>query len=372
MMDDRVYEYEQSGSSESRPAVSVLMPAYNVRPFIREAIDSVRRQSRRDWELLVVDDGSTDGTFDEARMAAGDDPRITCIRSPENEGIGRARARALTLARGRLVALMDSDDVAEETWLATRLRQFDGRPDLVGVSGSRRLIDEHGRPLGRTREALSEDALAWGLLFGNPFCQPSAVLRAGAMARAGGYGPERFLEDWNLFARLSRQGKLAQSNDLLVRYRVRTASASRTMGRDRDLLQRTAGAILRENLGGLLQMDVPAAPAWALFRGREPVELTRAEARRAVSVVLEALRLFMRGRSVADRSGVAAGVLRDVANVLRCDAWSPSLALSSIRDVMRILGGSVLVRPRVAREVAVVLALPATPAWRRWHRGRRP
>jgi hypothetical protein len=364
-------EPKQIASPEWIPTVSVLMPAYNVRPFIREAIESVRRQSFRDWELVIVDDGSTDGTFDEARTVAAEARRITCLRSPANEGLGRARARALACARGRFVALMDSDDVAEETWLATRLHQFEGRPELVGVSGSRRLIDESGRVLGRTRERLSNDAIAWQLLFGNPFCQPSAVLKRDAVIRAGGYGHERFLEDWALFARLSRQGPLAQTDDLLVRYRVRTASASRTVGRDRSALETTVGQILCENLSALLPAAALArCPVWPLFRGREPVALAPGEAQRSVAIVLEVFRTFVRGREVSDRPGVAAGALKDLANVLRGGAWSPSLALSSMQGILRVLGASVLLRPRVGREVLVLLALPLTPAWRRFRRKR--
>lgn len=364
-MTQSAFEEERVRFVGAEPVVSVLMPAYNVRSFICEAIESIQRQSFDNWELLVVDDGSTDGTFDEARRAAGDDPRVVCLRSPENEGIGLARTRALARAQGRLVALMDSDDVAEKAWLATRIRQLQERPDLAAVSGSRRLIDEEGRPLGRTREALAPEALAWGLLFGDPFCQPSAVLRREAVIRAGGYGRERFLEDWHLFARLSRGGKLIQTDDLLVRYRVRTTSSSWTLGRDRDLLGGTVEEIIRENLVGLgLELELPAGLAWALFRGREPVELSRADTQRAIAVVLEALRLFMGGRSVADRAGLASGVLRDIANVLRCAAWSPWSTLSAIRGVGRSLGIPAFFHPAAVRELAVVLALPLTSAWR--------
>lgn len=347
------------------PVVSILMPAYNARAYIGQAVASVRHQLFREWELLVADDGSTDGTLDEARRAAEGDTRVICIPGVTNEGIGRARAKALALARGRLVALMDSDDVAEANWLEARVDQLDANPRLVAVSGSKKLMDENGALLGRTWEEASPDALAWGLLFGNPVSQPSAVLRRDAVARAGGYGSERFLEDWNLFSRLSREGEIAQTDDLLVRYRVRAASASRTMGRDRELLGDLVERIIAMNLCRLVDSVHSKGSGWTLFRGRAPVPVDEADLRRAVAIVLDALRAFRRVRLLADPPGVAAAALRDIANVLRCGTWSPWITLSAIRGIGRSLGICAFLHPAAAREAAVLLALPLTPTWRR-------
>ncbi len=112
------------------PRVTVLMPTYNVAPWVEEAIRSVLRQSYRDFELLVVDDASTDNTIDVVRTI--DDPRIRIASFPNNVGLSENLNRGLDIIDTELVARMDGDDIAEPDWLETGIRVLDSHPE-VGV-----------------------------------------------------------------------------------------------------------------------------------------------------------------------------------------------------------------------------------------------
>lgn len=112
------------------PRLTVLMPTYNVAPWVEEAIQSVLNQTYRDFELLVVDDASTDDTLDLVR--AIDDPRIRIASFPNNVGLSENLNRGLDIIDTELVARMDGDDIAEPDWLETGIRVLDSHPE-VGV-----------------------------------------------------------------------------------------------------------------------------------------------------------------------------------------------------------------------------------------------
>jgi len=167
------------------PRFSVLMAAYNAERYVAEAIESVLSQTFQDWELVIVDDGSTDRTGEIAESYAAKDPRVRLYRSPANTGLGAARQRTLELARGRHAAVLDADDVVLPDWLAVRARLLTTHGDLAFVSGSRLLIDGHGRRIGRTHEGAPPEVLRWRLLFGNPVRSSSS--RPGT--HSGCHGP---------------------------------------------------------------------------------------------------------------------------------------------------------------------------------------
>ena len=133
------------GDRGSPPTVSVVMPVYNVERFVGAAIGSVLAQRFEDFELIVVDDRSPDASLEVVRRF--DDPRIRIVSHAENRGLAGARNSGIRVARGRHVALIDSDDVWDPDKLAAHVAHLDAAPE-VGVSFSRSLfIDERGRSL---------------------------------------------------------------------------------------------------------------------------------------------------------------------------------------------------------------------------------
>lgn len=108
------------------------MPTYNVAPYVKEAVESVLRQSYADFELLVIDDCSTDGTLDVVRVI--DDPRIRIVQNERNLGLADNLNRGLSLIDTELVARMDGDDIAEPHWLKSEVDYLDAHPE-VGICG---------------------------------------------------------------------------------------------------------------------------------------------------------------------------------------------------------------------------------------------
>ena len=111
------------------PRVAVIVPAYNFERFIAEALDSVIAQTYRQWECVVVDDGSTDGTAAVAERYAAADPRIRCLRQP-NRGVSSARNLALRSSTAPYVQFLDADDRLVDWKLAEHVRFLDGTPEL--------------------------------------------------------------------------------------------------------------------------------------------------------------------------------------------------------------------------------------------------
>lgn len=131
---------------DCNPCVTVLMPAYNAEGYIEQAIQSVIDQTFTDWELLVIDDCSTDGTAGIVGRMAGQDSRIRLLRNPENMGVAQTRNRGLDLSRGRYVALLDSDDL----WYPEKLSKQVALAAATGagiVYCSYALIDETGKKI---------------------------------------------------------------------------------------------------------------------------------------------------------------------------------------------------------------------------------
>jgi teichuronic acid biosynthesis glycosyltransferase TuaG len=131
----------------SRPLVSVITPAYNVARFVPETIRSVQAQTFQDWEMVVADDASTDGTSDLVREAAAHDPRIVHLKLAGRSGAAGARNAAMDAARGRYIAFLDSDDLWLPEKLAIQLA-YARETGAAFVFAEYRFIDEEGEEIG--------------------------------------------------------------------------------------------------------------------------------------------------------------------------------------------------------------------------------
>ena len=170
------------------PRMSVVMPVFNVEDFIEQAIQSVLDQSFKDFELIIVDDGGSDGSMAIARSF--DDPRIRIV-SQKNRGLAGARNTGIACARAPLVALLDSDDRWHEDKLLLHYVHLQANPGIgVSYSGSR-LIDEHGDVMRVAMRPKLTGVCAADILCRNPVGNGSApVLRKEALDRAAFSHPE--------------------------------------------------------------------------------------------------------------------------------------------------------------------------------------
>ncbi|MBL8701920.1 MAG: glycosyltransferase [Alphaproteobacteria bacterium] len=214
------------------PAVSVLMPVFNGERFLREAIDSVLAQSFDDFELVVVDDGSLDGTAAIAQGYAARDGRVRYLRKA-NSGIGETLNRGLEVARAPLVARLDADDVMEPARLARQVHFLAARPELGGAASNFAVIDAAGRIRQRVAPlpggvAEIEPFLARGGRL--RYTHPTVIYRRDPVMAVGGYRRElEPAEDVDLFLRLYEAGHpMIVQPECLTRYRVHSGQISAT------------------------------------------------------------------------------------------------------------------------------------------------
>lgn len=212
------------------PTVSVLLPVYNCRRYLDEAISSILRQTFTDFELIAVDDGSTDGSGDILKRFAAQDARVKIISRP-NTGIAVALNDAIAVAKGEFFARMDGDDISLPQRLETQLRFLREHSDIVLLGSRVRLIDPFGVTLYESSHKLTHEEIEREMLDGVGWAvvHPAAMMRAAVVRAAGGYRSERVpTEDLDLFLRMSEIGKVANLPDILLEYRQHHASANHT------------------------------------------------------------------------------------------------------------------------------------------------
>jgi glycosyltransferase involved in cell wall biosynthesis len=229
------------------PKVSVCIPVYNRAHYVKTAIDSILMQSFSDFELIVVDDGSSDASRDVVRSCA--DPRMRLECNPHNLGIPATRNRCLALARGEYVAILDSDDYAYPERLAKQVAFLDHHPHHALVGSWATWMDSVGRSLGKMkRRPVKPDDAAAALIFYSPL-QHSAVMGRTAILHRYGYRQEYDMnDDYDLWVRLAKRYKLANLAEALVCYRVHEGRTTRRKAERVVELQR---AIYRDQLNRL-------------------------------------------------------------------------------------------------------------------------
>ncbi|MEE8285233.1 MAG: glycosyltransferase [Gammaproteobacteria bacterium] len=215
------------------PAVTVLMPVRDAAATLGSCLDSIQAQSFTDFELLVIDDASSDDTHQMVSERAAADPRIRLLRAPRrglvaclNAGLGQARAS--------LIARMDSDDVMDRERLGLQRDYLQQHPD-VGVVASRVRAFPADRVQAGTREylrwqnaCLDSDALRDEVYVECPITHPSAMFRLATVIAAGGYRDGDFPEDYELWLRLTAGGcRMAKIDRCLLHWRQRDDSLSR-------------------------------------------------------------------------------------------------------------------------------------------------
>ncbi len=218
----------------ARPVISIIMPAYNVAHYVTEAIDSVLAQTLTDWELIIVNDGSTDDTG--ARIKQFDSPRIQPIEQP-NAGVSSARNRGIAVARGEWIAFLDADDRWRPDALERLLAGARSEPSTVVAYGEGVVMDATGRVTGPEAAPLlaarPSGFILRDLLKANFVVNPGVVLtRADALRTVGGYCADlRMAEDWELWTRVAKQGNwLYIGGQPILEYRQRPDSATREWG----------------------------------------------------------------------------------------------------------------------------------------------
>lgn len=211
----------------SAPRVTVLMGVYNGSNFVGAAVDSILAQTFTDFELLVVDDASTDSSA--AILSRYRDPRIRIIRNESNCGLTRSLNIGLAVVRGELLARHDADDVAYPRRLERQVVFLDSHPEIALVGTQVRNIGPRGEVLRvRTRKPVTSEGIEWDMMFAAPFVHSSVMCRTAVLRdELGGYD-ETFLtsQDVEAWSRLVVVARVANLDEQLLDFRSHPQSVS--------------------------------------------------------------------------------------------------------------------------------------------------
>jgi glycosyltransferase involved in cell wall biosynthesis len=215
--------------------ISVIMPAYNEERFIAEAIESVLAQTWKDFELIVLDDGSRDRTMEIAQSYARLDPRVRA-ESHANMGVALTLNKGLEMSSSEWVVVMHADDVMMPNRIERQLAFVAAHPELAVASSWVRHIDSQGKVIAKDNSSLLTHEAVEKLYRANEmigFNHPAAILLKSAVQAAGGYRPQlRVNEDVDLWNRLLERGnKILVQPEYLLHYRIHGGSASVTRAR---------------------------------------------------------------------------------------------------------------------------------------------
>ncbi|MBS63827.1 glycosyltransferase family 2 protein [Salinisphaera sp.] len=203
-----------------RPRVTVFIPAFNVERYVAAAVNSVLAQTFTDFELLVIDDASTDRTVDIVKRFASDQ-RLRLVEQPRNLGRARTRNHGLDLAYGDYIAFLDADDCCAPDRLARQVDYLDRNPDIGGVGSWMAWIEADGQPLAEKvlKLSLNADTIAWQMLRECAVAQGSLMLRRTAIANYRYDTSFEFAEDYELWSRMIKTTRFANLPAPLTLYR---------------------------------------------------------------------------------------------------------------------------------------------------------
>lgn len=234
--------------------ISVLMPVYNAEDYIQVAVESILNQTFTDFEFIIINDGSTDGTLALLEDYAEKDDRIRLI-SRENKGLVETLNEGLGLAKAPLVARMDADDIALPNRLTEQVSYLQSNASIICLGGYAVFIDEKGRELTLLQVPGNDDEIQQLLLQGHSSVfHPSVMYRKNIAQQVGGYRKDFYpAEDLDLWLRMGEVGQFANLEHAVIKYRFLSSSISGRMAKQQNDAAKAAteAAWLRRGITGV-------------------------------------------------------------------------------------------------------------------------
>lgn len=219
------------------PKVSVVMPAFNAADFVQAAVESILHQHFDDFELIIVEDGSSDRTWDILQACAQQDQRVRLLRNADNQGVLASRNRGLAAAQGEYLAVQDADDLSLPGRLAVQVTYLDQQPAVSAVGSPAQRIDAAGCVLSTWEVPQGHAQIRAHLLFTSPIAHTTMLARLALVRQVGGYQYEYGVEDYDLWWRLSKVGRLETIPQVLAQYRISDSPHRITSGQAPRQLQ---------------------------------------------------------------------------------------------------------------------------------------
>ena len=211
----------------SKPLISVVMPTFNAEIYIARAIESILGQSFTNFELVIVDDCSTDKTLSIARKYATSDKRIRIVRNEKNLKIAKSLNRAVKISKSDIIARMDADDISDPRRLELQYRVLKLRPKVAVVGANMIVVDEKGEVISKRRYPTESKELKKVLFRYSAFAHPVVMFRKRVFEEFGGYIENVFpVEDLDLWFKIGSKYQFATVPRFLLKYTLYTTSSS--------------------------------------------------------------------------------------------------------------------------------------------------
>jgi glycosyltransferase involved in cell wall biosynthesis len=209
----------------NKPLVSVAMPAYNAENYIAAAIESILGQSFRDFELIIIDDGSTDDTLRIINKYSETDERVVVLKNDRNLGVNRTMNKGIEAARGKYIAIMNADDISLPERLEKEVRFLEENSEVGIVGGAMVVVNATGRVLGDRCYYTRDEEIRKHIFRFSPFSHPTVMIRRTILDKSGLYDPHyESASDYELYFRIGLHAKFANLEDKLIKYRIITGS----------------------------------------------------------------------------------------------------------------------------------------------------
>ena len=214
--------------NNANPKISVMMAVYNAERFLKDSIESILNQTFSDFEFIILDDHSTDNSYEIINEYAKRDNRILVLSNEKNLGIAESRTKSIKYAKGKYIAIADADDISVPTRLEKQLKYLEKHKECGVVGGFIQLFDsETGKIIGYRKYYEDDVRIRKRIFIYSPIAQPASMIRKEVFDYIGFYNPEYPpVEDLDIWFRLGTKYKFANIQEVLINYRVHRNSAT--------------------------------------------------------------------------------------------------------------------------------------------------
>ncbi|HCC51080.1 MAG TPA: hypothetical protein DEQ30_02730 [Porphyromonadaceae bacterium] len=221
-------------SMNDNPPVSVIMPVYNVELYVMEAIDSILCQTFSDFEFIIIDDGSTDNTWN--IVQSYNDSRIITIQNDCNIGNYPSRNKGIKVSKGKFIVVMDGDDIAMPERLKKQLLYFEKNPDVIALGTNCKFNSDDNKEF----IPLNHEDVTISLLKDFNILHPSLMIRKDAILSLGGYDEAyKCAADYDLLCHLALLGKVENLPEILMMHRIHESQISQTKRKEQNEFARS-------------------------------------------------------------------------------------------------------------------------------------
>ncbi|OGZ02428.1 MAG: hypothetical protein A2430_02025 [Candidatus Liptonbacteria bacterium RIFOXYC1_FULL_36_8] len=240
--------------SYPKPKISVLMSVYNGKKYLKEAIDSILNQTFRDFEFIIINDGSTDTTAD--ILSSYSDPRLKIITNPVNLDLTKSLNIGLNLAKGEFIARQDADDLSLPNRLEKQLSFMEKNKDISLIGSWAKIIDNKGQFVKNNYSPSDSDFLKFQINFiKNPLIHSSIFFKRDILKEVKQYDKNFiYAQDFSFYSKIIRKYKISVVPQILIKYRDHAETISRTTNK-LEIQRENAKKIIFENMNFYCYLD---------------------------------------------------------------------------------------------------------------------